>query len=442
MSKKKIIIISVSAILVVFLLMFLLNSYSPLIMDDYNYTFGLNGRISSIKDILIYQKWFYLNWGGRNVAHFIAQFFLMNNKILFNVLNTIVFTAMVYLISSFANKKTKFDAMYFCLAFLGLWFLTPAYGQAFLWLTGSANYLWTSTIVLLFLKIFISIDIDKKQNIWKIIGISVLGLIAGWTNENTGAGLVAMLVVLLFIQYLEKKKINKTQILGLISNIAGFAIMILAPGNRVRSSGFIDNTFILIKWLKRAISISEEFAGYFAIPTIIVIILVSIYIYRKQKLDKKFYIFLTGIIVSAYSMVASPWFPTRSWTIVAIYFVILIGVLINGLNIKPNLIKFIFIDILIISAMIFAREYYSVFRESVTYYNIWENRRIEMEKGKKKGIYDFRFDGYWTTRKQCASFGIDDLYENEEDINSKLYARYFDVNSICLKKVEVSDETK
>ena len=432
MKKQKVFIITL--LIIIFLSMLLLNIYTPLIMDDYNYAFGLDGRINNIKDILLYQHWFYLHWGGRNIAHFIAQFFLMNNKMIFNVFNATVFMLMVYIISTFTNKKKEFNILYFCLAFIGLWFFTPAYGQAFLWLTGSANYLWTSTIVLIYLKIFMSINIDKKQNIWKIIGIALLGVIAGWTNENTGAGLIAMLMVLLFIQYREKKKINKTQIIGLISNIVGFATMILAPGNGVRSSGLTDNTFIIIKWLKRAFSISKEFALYFVIPLIIVIILISIYRYRKQKLDKKFYIFSTGIIISTYSMVASPWFPARSWTIVAIYFVILIIILLHGLNIKPNLKKIILIDILLISTMVFAKEYYTVYKESKTYYNIWENRRIEMEEGKKQGVYDFEFENYWTTKKQCASYGLDDIFEGKDDINNKLYARYFGVNSICLKK--------
>ena len=433
--KKKNIIIIASVILISFLLIFILNRYSPLIMDDYSYSYGVNWkRLTSIKDIFLFQKWYYFHWGGRNVAHTIAQFFLLHNKKwLFNVCNTMVFLVMVYLISSFTNKKGKNSILYFILAFLGLWFLTPAYGQAFLWLTGSSNYLWTSTIVLLYLKIFMSIDINKKQSIWKMIGLAIIGIIAGWTNENTGAGLIAMLLVFLFMQYKEKRIINKIQIVGLVSNIIGFAIMILAPGNGARSGGLFKAN-ILIEWVKRTISISSELVLYFIIPIAIIVALVSIYIYKKQKLDKMFYVFLTGIIISTYSMIASPWFPTRSWTIISIYFVLLICILSSNLKIKENVKQIALIDILIILGIVFVREWYIVYQESKVYYNVWEDRRIEMEEGKKQGIYDFQFENHGVTKKQCASYGIDDIFEKKEDSNNIQYARYFGVNSICLKK--------
>ena len=85
-------------IIFIYLSMLILNIVTPLIMDDYNYTFGLEGRINSIIDIINYQQWFYFNWGGRNIAHFIAQFFLMNDKIFFNIVNPAIYTLMIYLI--------------------------------------------------------------------------------------------------------------------------------------------------------------------------------------------------------------------------------------------------------------------------------------------------------------------------------------------------------
>ena len=98
--KNKLIIF---AVVTIFISMLVLNFITPLIMDDYNYSFGLNGRISNLKDIFEYQIWFYFNWGGRNIAHTIAQFFLMNNKIIFNIFNSIVFIILLLLILNFSN---------------------------------------------------------------------------------------------------------------------------------------------------------------------------------------------------------------------------------------------------------------------------------------------------------------------------------------------------
>ena len=50
---------------------------------------------------------------------------------------------------------------------------------------------------------------------------------------------------------IEKRKLNKIHIFAFISSIIGFIIMIIAPGNYERSSMFNDNTFFIIKWIKR-----------------------------------------------------------------------------------------------------------------------------------------------------------------------------------------------
>ena len=195
--RKKIIII----LACIFIVMLFLNMITPLIMDDFNYTYGLEGKTNSIKDILEYQHWFYFNWGGRTVAHIFAQFFLMNNKILFNFLNAGMFTLMVYLIYDIIKGEKQHHPIYLILIFFFLWFITPAFGQAFVWLTGSCNYLWTTTIMLIFLNTFIHIaETEKKYSKLQIILFGILGIIAGWTNENSGASLVFMLHAYVFMK--------------------------------------------------------------------------------------------------------------------------------------------------------------------------------------------------------------------------------------------------
>ena len=86
----------------IFLSMLILNLITPLIMDDFSYAFGTTGRVQNLKDIFDFQIWYYLHWGGRNVAHTLAQFFLMNNKLLFNIMNSAIYTLLIYLTASFA----------------------------------------------------------------------------------------------------------------------------------------------------------------------------------------------------------------------------------------------------------------------------------------------------------------------------------------------------
>lgn len=427
---QKILILSI-----IFLSMFILNMITPLIMDDFNYTFGLNGRINSLLDIINYQSWFYSNWGGRNVAHTIAQFFLMNNKLLFNFLNAIVYTVLIYLIYRIIRGKNEEHPIYLLGIHFALWFFSPAFGQSFIWLTGSCNYLWTTVIIVIFINIFTDIyNKDKKYSLLKTILFGLLGVLAGWTNENTGASLIFMGIVYLIVEkFVKHQKINKTTLIGIIGVIIGFTVMILAPGNYVRSTHYPEGSYFLIEWIKRAISITQTGIDYFYLLIIAIIILMSIYLYHKQKFDKIVFLFLFGTIVGSYSMIMSPTFPERSWTIVIIYLVIICGNLLYNIKLKSKIKKMIIADAIIIVSFLFINNYILVVEDSYNFYSTWQNRIEEIEKGKKKGIKEYKFEPFYTTKKQSASFGLGDIFEGKDDTNNMTYARFFNVKSIEAK---------
>lgn len=432
-SKKyqKIIILSI-----IFISMIALNMITPLIMDDFNYTYGLDGRINSLKDIFGYQLWFYFNWGGRNIAHFLAQLFLMNNKMVFNIFNAGIYTVMVYLIYSIIKGNKKDKPSYLILIHLALWFLMPSFGQSFIWLTGSCNYLWTTTIILLFLNIFIKIcNQQEKYNIIQIILFGVLGILAGWTNENSGASLVFILLAyIIFTKFVHKQKIQKIELTGIIGVILGFIIMIIAPGNFERATAYTDNSPFIVKLLKRFIDITETTSDFLIIPIIIITILLSIYIFNKQKIDKKVYVFIFGTVIAIYSMIVSPTFPERSWTIMIVYMIITCGILLYDLKLNHKVKKFIIMDSIIILSVFFVNSYILVFKDSYNFYNVWQGRIDIIEQGKKKGIYEYEFQPAYTTRKQSASYGLGDLYLDKDDANNKTYARYFGIKSIKAKE--------
>lgn len=85
--------------------------------------------------------------------------------------------------------------------FVMLVFLScPAFGQSFLWSTGAANYLYGILIILCFLIPYrIQIKCKSKRypmplEITFAIIYLFLGIIAGWTNENTSVAMIAMII--------------------------------------------------------------------------------------------------------------------------------------------------------------------------------------------------------------------------------------------------------
>ena len=82
--KQQTIIILVS----IFIMMLVLNLLTPLLADDYSYSLNLDKtKINSLMDVVNYQWWQYFNWGGRTLAHTIAQIFLF-----VHYLSSIIFT--------------------------------------------------------------------------------------------------------------------------------------------------------------------------------------------------------------------------------------------------------------------------------------------------------------------------------------------------------------
>lgn len=83
-----------------------------------------------------------------------------------------------------------------------IWFFTPNYGQVMFWLSGSSNYLWLITPVLIMILIFRKYSINQdiiKKNLLSAFIVFVLGILAGWANENSSAGMLVILT--LYIAY-------------------------------------------------------------------------------------------------------------------------------------------------------------------------------------------------------------------------------------------------
>lgn len=405
----------------IFISMILLNFLTPLIADDYSYALNNhNARLTGIGDIYHYQLWHYFNWGGRTIAHSLAQLFLMGPKWLFNIFNSICYTIMIYLLYLFGRGKNKKEKPYLLIMLhLLIYYLVPVFGQNCIWLIGSCNYLWTMTFMLLFIYQY-TFRSDENNTILRIIIFFLFGIIVGWTNENTAVGLIIIVILLIVLNKPKKWKIS-----GLLGAITGFAFMILAPGNRVRSSFFVDNDFILIKWFKRFIDCTMGIYNYCVPIVIALVILFTIYIYNHKKINNLVYIFLAGSFFSIYSMVMSPTFPERSWFGIVIFSIISITILISEIDNIHKIAKPIIYDIIIISSFFFIKSYGSLLIDINHLRNVWEDRIEYMETDNSEG--QIVFEQYYTDNKKNPNYGISDLYENETEWPNYEIACYYGV---------------
>ena len=232
---------------------YILNSLIPRAFgDDYLYAFIWQGhsmftpltedavRVSSLKDIVVSQWLHYLTWSGRAVSHTIIQLFLWLGKPVFNICNAAVSVLLIMEIYWCAHKgkiSAKFDAgMVCCIAFM-LWAFTPGFSGVFLWISGACNYLWTAVFLLAFLLPYIrkyyTFEEKLTENVFFTFLMFFMGVIAGWSNENSICWVIMLLTVFLFVN--RRRKLMETWMFtGLAGLIAGYALLMLAPGNIVR----------------------------------------------------------------------------------------------------------------------------------------------------------------------------------------------------------------
>ena len=232
-----------------------------------------------------------MTWTGRSVVHVIARIFLLLPKGIFNVFNALAYTIITYLVYRLTLQKQgeKYNSFRFITIQVLFWLFIPAFGEVFLWETGSANYLWGSLIILSFLYVYhreiIEEHVFTKTKLM-IFLIFALGILAGWCNENTSGG--ALLIVLGYLgwQFYTKRKLSLWMFTGVVGNIIGLALMVLAPGNKVRATYFARNTWSLPrKAMTGIITIFEQMKENLSLFLVILILLLVLYAYISQ--DKK-----------------------------------------------------------------------------------------------------------------------------------------------------------
>lgn len=411
-----------------FFLTLVLNILTPIIADDFGYSLNLDkDHLGSIKDIINFQIIHYIYWGGRSVAHTLVQLFLLLPKWIFNIFNSLCYTYLVYLIYKIAKQDKKDNYCLLMIIFLSLYFITPVFGQNILWLTGACNYLWTTTIILFLINQYLT---NKNTSKWYTIFIFIMGLISGWTNENSAVGLIIILGLLTLLETRENKKVKVWQLSGLVGTIIGFAIMIAAPGNYVRSSGYNEKISFIAKIFQRFLDCTTGMFKYLLPLIIFLVILLAITSIKKRKINKNSLIFAIGAIFTIYSMVMSPTFPERAWFSTIVFLLIATITLVFDLELNKKTTKYLkYLTILTI--IFFAIDYQKLVIDINDLNKTWSARKTYIEKNKDKK--EIVLSIYKTTNRKNPLYGQIDITSNPNEWPNTDMEKYFKVKKIIAK---------
>lgn len=306
--------------------------------------------------------------------------------------------------------------------------------QNILWLVGSCNYLWGTTLVLLFLLPYrLNLDVKCKNSIIIAILMLIFGIMAGWTNENNATALLIILVLFSIYRLYNKKNITIWHISGFIGALIGFLFMILALGNFIRSEKFANNNGLLWNFFHRFLDITNNFSKYL-LPLLILVIIISImgYYFGTHKKNKLYitFIFIISSIVATYSMILSPTFPDRAWMGPITLMVLAIVNAYSNLDFNKDFTKTLTYFIIPICIGIFIITYYSGFRNIKNLNNSWNDRINYIETEKVNSNKEITVQKIYTYNKYVAMYGLTDVYEESQTWLNIAVSKYYEINSI------------
>ena len=311
-SSKNIIIFA--GILILAVLQFILHRQTPFMMDDEWYGTNLvtGEALHSLSDIIESQIWHFLNWGGRNITHGILQLTLMTNELTADILNLIMTLLLAWIICIIAKRNNNFCFLTATTLMIGL---NANIKMSMFWQSGTANYVYATVWILLFLWVYIrQVDApDAKPlpliNLW----ILPLGLMTGWSNENMGpASFILTVMAIIYLKKSKCKPIPLWMFSGSALSLLGSCMVILAPGNFVRTAA-IPKTGLSESILNRFLSMLCAGTDYLFPTALLLTIFILLYLTCLDgRLHPTQWMLLAHAVLSYGAMVLSPHYPDRA----------------------------------------------------------------------------------------------------------------------------------
>lgn len=291
----------------------------PFMMDDLWYSTVLSSEepLASFDDIVQSQIWHYHNWGGRSMTHGMLQLILMTGEAVADVLNVVTTLLLTYMICVMTGYR-KLPAYF--VVFGMLFGLNANWKMSMFWQSGAANYLYITIFILLFLYCYLR-EVQETECIAEskaLPGIPFwiipLGIVSGWSNENMGPAVWIISFLVILIQWKEKRCVKPWMILGNISCLIGSILVVVAPGNFVRSAEAASNNYGALWNLFLRCYAEAQAALNYLFPALV--LLTAVLIMGKGilrlSIGKRNRLLLLCALLSWGAMVLSPHYPDRA----------------------------------------------------------------------------------------------------------------------------------
>lgn len=293
-----------------FFVAFVYNTLSPYSTDDYAYMYSAvtGERITNIFQIIPSLWDDYLKINGRVAPHFLLQLFLIGPKWIFNLVNAGMYVIMIWLMLNMIECKRANHPFLWLAAGMALWTFVPAYGQVFLWMSGTANYGWCYVFSFIYLKFYISLYFKPEHTMGKkaLTGLCIYSFFFGMYSELLSFPVVFISFIFLCLIMYERKEIKKYigYAIPTVTAAAGYLTMLLSPAAHANHKGELGLGIVF----KRLIDVFETYyylAEILLIIWAVLLVIAVCYSVDKKKIVVSIALFAVNIIAMAMLSVAS-----------------------------------------------------------------------------------------------------------------------------------------
>ena len=416
-------------LLSVFVLMFILNSFTLYCCDDfeYKYSFATGERISSLKDIAVSMAAHAYTMNGRLFAHGLVQVFDALPKVIFNIINSAMFILLIFLIYNL-SKNNSSNNILLIFVFCMIWMFTPAFGQVFLWLDGSINYLWGAVFSLVFLSIYIKAFLYSKyikSIILKILFVCYAFFVGGYLENIAVATIICSTLLFILCVFYRKDKVQPEYLIAIVLLIAGMLFMITRPGEAYKGAASLDRYYLNVEYI---LNICKQlFVPFLSYVCLNIFLAFS---GQKETRDRMLvaFILFVGSVGANFVMIFSRVYPERCALIVAVLLITSTSYLLSEVM-KTDYKALI---LCAVASLVIVSAYTGIYgcKDIVRTYEIMRtNEKILSEERGNEEIVEIPVVHPET--KYSAAEGL--LYLNESDANAwpnMFMARYFDIGGV------------
>jgi hypothetical protein len=277
--------------------------------DDYSVVFPVLER-----GFLNANKYWYFEWTGRFFSSFLICLFnplIYHSFIGYKILSLFMVIAMplaLFRLLFYFTKTYAFHERIVLGSLMVLFYFgyIPIVSEGFYWMSASLTYLSPDLLLVPFIPLLYSVYQHgfSKENKLQVVSFLILGIALIGCNEFFMLSILLFISLLIALFYFNERKVHWGLVISLVFFIGAALIVILCPGNKIRTAVMYSNAATnRIHDLQFSFILSFKYALFYCksliIPTLLFSIPVYLIIVRNMKRTK-------GVLKSRFSIAMNP----------------------------------------------------------------------------------------------------------------------------------------